>query len=171
MTVLSAFANHAPKSIEAAKSFITENQEQARNIDSYRIAVHSLKGSTRSIGAKQLGDLAEKLENAAREQNLDFIKAHTASFIADAEKLTAGLTAFINSVPDSSSPEKPEKEAPDPEILNVLKEAAGNYDMAALQEGIEALDAYSYTSYPDLVRWLREKAGKSDFIAIEQYFN
>jgi HPt (histidine-containing phosphotransfer) domain-containing protein len=136
------------------------------DLDAFRIAVHSLKGSGRGIGAEKLGDMAEKLEFAARENNLEFITANTGAFIEASEKLLSAISEFIRKVSSEYTVIKPEIDAPDSAVIAEIKIAAENYDMAALKTAIETLNDFSYREQPDLVQSLREKAGKSDFEGI-----
>jgi HPt (histidine-containing phosphotransfer) domain-containing protein len=157
LRVLRSYAAHTP-------DFIGIIKDPNSDIDSYRIAAHSIKGSGRGIGAEKLGDMAEKLEAAARQKDEAYIKANNGPFVETAEKLIADLSEFLKTMPDDfDSAEKPEKDAPDPEILAALKQAADNYDIAALYDAIESLNAFRYRSQPDLAKDIREYAGVSDF--------
>ena len=112
--------------------------------------------------------LTEKLEKAAVGNDSAYIAANNAAFIAAAEGLLSNIAAFLQTVPEAEAPAKPEKESPGPEIIAALRGAVERYDMAALHEAIESLDAYTYRSAPDFAVWLREQAGKSDFAAIQK---
>nr|MCR5272090.1 response regulator [Lachnospiraceae bacterium] len=58
-------------------SDIIEGAYKSGDIEMYTIKVHALKSSARIIGAKALSSLAEKLENAGKNGDNDFIDAHT----------------------------------------------------------------------------------------------
>ena len=170
LVLLEAFASHGKKYVQNVREFIAGYNAGSPDLNLFRIAAHSLKGTNRSIGAEELGAMAEKLEAAARGGDLDYIAANAASFAEAEENLIAALGAFLETAPRKAAPAKPEKEDPDPALLEAIKQAAQNYDMAALRKTIDALDEYSYRSFPDLAQWLREKAGKSDFQAIARRF-
>jgi CheY-like chemotaxis protein len=87
LQILSSYAKHAPTYVTNARSF--------DDLEFYRIAVHSVKGSSRGVGADELGNLAEKLEQAAKQGDIDFIKANNGPFIETAEKFIATLSAYI----------------------------------------------------------------------------
>ena len=167
LILLEAFKKHASRYVGNIKSFIESQAagNPALDIDSYRIAVHSLKGSNRSIGAEEFGDMAEKLEVAARENDLAFIAANSGPFIEVEEGLIAALEAFFDALPKPGE-SKPPKDAPDLNILAALKQAAETYDMGGLKDAIDALDAYTYPSLPDFAQKLKDMAGRSDFEAI-----
>ena len=51
------------------------------DLENYEILVHSLKSTSRTVGADELADEAKALEDASREKNTEFVKAHHDSFI------------------------------------------------------------------------------------------
>ena len=51
------------------------------NIPDYIIQAHSVKSNSRSIGAMALGDLAEEMEHAAKENRIDYVKENNARLI------------------------------------------------------------------------------------------
>jgi len=95
--ILGSFVTHAPSFVEAVKTF--KNQD----LESYRITVHSIKGSGRGIGAEKLGDMAEKLEFAAKEGNIAFIEANNGILIEAMEKFVADLSAYLETLPDTEA--------------------------------------------------------------------
>ena len=84
----------------------SELQECYKNHDwkHYQLLVHSLKGSTKSIGAEQLSYQALVLENAAKTGDYDYIHAHHNSFMQDYHTLLDQLknVSFDSSNPDTS---------------------------------------------------------------------
>jgi len=161
---------------QVLKSFITYNPKQLETLktagddhEAYRLAAHSMKGSSRNIGAEELGNRAEMLEKAATHEDWDYINAVNADFIKSAEKIIEDIDAFLKIVmPNDPEANKPEKKNPDPEVLEKILEACENYDMVALREGIEALAQFRYPTFPDLAQWTREQANKSNFSVIQK---
>lgn len=86
----------------------SELQERYKNNDwkHYQLLVHSLKGSTKSIGAEQLSYHALMLEDAVKSGDYDYIHAHHNSFMQDYHTL---LDQLKNLSFDSSS-QNPAKE-------------------------------------------------------------
>jgi hypothetical protein len=115
--------------------------------------------------------MAEKLENAAKLKDASFIEAETEQFILTAENIFSGINLFLQNLPAKEKLEKPEKDSPAPELLAILKTATEEYDMAALNDVIEKLDNWQYRSAPDLISWLREQAGKSNFENINNWLS
>jgi len=161
---------------QVLKSYVTYNPRQLETLktagedhEAYRLAAHSMKGSSRNIGAEELGNRAEMLEKAAIHEDWDFINAVNGDFIKAAEKLIKDIEAFLKIVmPDDPEANKPEKKSPDPEVLDKIMEACENYDMAALREGIDSLAEFRYPTFPDLAQWTREQANKSNFSVIQK---
>jgi CheY-like chemotaxis protein len=64
-------------------------------LPAYAIAVHGIKGSSRSICAEALGAQAEALEYAAKAGDMTFVRENNGPFIQAAEKLIAALRAAL----------------------------------------------------------------------------
>ena len=161
LKVLESFIKHTPNNLEKIRDY--------ENIDNYRIAVHTIKGSSKSICAALLGEIAEKLEKAAREGDLAYIKANTGILLDEAEKIIETISDFLtNSLFPQGEDLKPEKDFPDSDIISAIKAAADNYDMDVLLKKIAELDKYRYKSHLHLVKWLLEQAEKSEFDVIQK---
>ncbi len=80
------------------KTEIISKAYHEKDTENYRIAVHALKGTSRTIGADYISEEARKLEFAARESNFDYINEHTERFLAEygelIEKLNDALGIF-----------------------------------------------------------------------------
>ncbi|MCL2108861.1 MAG: hypothetical protein FWH20_05895, partial [Oscillospiraceae bacterium] len=63
---------------------------------------------------------------------------------------------------------RPEKDAPDREILARLSAACKVYDMDGADTAMEEIEAYKYTADDGLVEWLRQKVDVVDYPAIVQ---
>ena len=171
LAVLRSFVKHTPAKISAAKT--ASDNDINYNIESYRIAVHSLKGSGRGIGAEDLGKLAERLEKAAVKGEREYIRANNPALVETAERLVFDIAAFLENVSQDESAylpgeEKPEKERPAPEILREISQACDGYDMAGLRKAAAALDSFRYASAPELAQWVAEQASLSNFDAIQK---
>jgi HPt (histidine-containing phosphotransfer) domain-containing protein len=162
--VLRSFVTHSIKQIETAKT--------VGNLDSYRIAVHSLKGSSRSLGAEEFGDRAEKLEKAATSGDTDLINADNNGFIEASEKLVNDIKTFLETAVTYDYDEgKPQRKTVDTETKEKILRACEEYDIDTLKRCIDDLDAYRYPPFPDLAEWLRQQAGKSNFDVIQKRIN
>ena len=99
--ILGSFVVHAPSFVEAAKAF--QNKDISQELESYRITVHSIKGSVWGIGAEKLGDMAEELEIAAKEGDTAFIKAKNDSLVEALERFIEALSASLDTLPDAET--------------------------------------------------------------------
>ncbi|MCL2190544.1 MAG: ATP-binding protein [Treponema sp.] len=162
LAVLRSFVRHTPTKISVLKNSRGDSE-------SYRIAVHGLRGSGKSIGAESLGAMADDMEKAAARGDRGYIRANNAAFVEAAEKLVADIAFFLEDVSaDESVEEKPERERPDPEVLREILRACESYDMLGLRKAAESLDAFSYESFPDLGQWVTEQSHLSNFDAIHE---
>ena len=162
ISVLRSFVRHTPGKIGNA---IATVGDPAR----YRIAAHSLKGSSKSIGAARLGEMAEKLEKAAASGNHGYIRDNNPAFVETAEKLVDDIRTFLELVAEGEPEQpKPEREAPDPETLLEILRACEHYDMLALRRAVDALASFRYTSCPDLPQWVTEQSNLSNFDGIQK---
>jgi len=161
ISVLRSFVKYTPRKIHSTRT-------AGSDLKLYRAAVHGLKGSSKTIGATQLGEMAEKLEKAAASGNQSYIRANNSAFINSAEKLVADIAILLDAVsPGDPCDGKPKKDFPDPEVLREMLQACEDYDMPALQKAIGNLASFSYASDPNLVQWVTEQSRLSNFGAIQ----
>lgn len=81
------------------------------DLENYRIGVHSLKSSSRTIGAGELSDQAKRLEDACKASDTDYIRAHHEEVMELYGKLLSDLDSAIH--PESEGKQE-KKEAPAP---------------------------------------------------------
>ncbi len=61
----------APEKISELNKFL-----QDENLKDYKILIHSVKSSSKTIGAMELFEKARDLELAAIEEKLEYVRAH-----------------------------------------------------------------------------------------------
>ena len=76
LELLADYANDAKDKAAELTSYLDNG-----DLENYEILVHSLKSTSRTVGADELADEAKALEDASREKNTEFVKAHHDSFI------------------------------------------------------------------------------------------
>ena len=59
----------------------------AGNLKDYEILVHSIKSSSKTVGADELSELAKSLEAAARDGDLDYVRQHHDALVSGLEEL------------------------------------------------------------------------------------
>lgn len=83
------------ESIKESKKKLSEFLEK-EDLKNYMIRIHSVKSSSKTIGALALGDKAARLEQAAKENDIEFIQAKHEEFIADYDEIGKLLRKVIN---------------------------------------------------------------------------
>ncbi len=130
------------------KSNLIEKYFVERNIKNYTIYVHGLKSSARAIGAIDLAEKAEYLEECGNNGNL-----------AEIEELTPGLLELYRSYNTKLSPLVPDVQDSDkPEIAVDLLENA----FASMKEFIEA--SY-FDSADDIMKMLEDYRMPEEYVA------
>ena len=125
-----------------------ENAYVASDWHNYAIKTHSLKSTSRQIGAYDLGDIAEKLELAGKAEDENEIRKYHETAMTMYQKLLVRLSKYF----DGSSEENPsasddKSEISDDrikEIFDKLREACDNLDMDGMEECGKELEGYSH---------------------------
>lgn len=65
------------------------------DLKEYRTLIHGIKSSSKTIGANDLFSRAEKLEFAARDEDVDYINANHDDFMKDYHKVVEGIRAIL----------------------------------------------------------------------------
>jgi CheY-like chemotaxis protein len=147
MRVLRSFIVDTPPLLEILK------QSNFDNLENYAVTVHGIKGSSRGIGADEIGDKAEALEKAARAGEHDFIRKYNSAFIEETAKLISDLEIMLGKIEGENPKQK--KEKPDSETLRRLLSACEKYQMDEADAAMLELESYQYESGGELVEWLR----------------
>lgn len=89
--VLTHFARDAERKIAKLEAAFRE-----QNLKDYQILAHSLKSSSKMIGAQTLSEMAKGSEDAAKNQNAEYIRQHHPALLAQyretAERISNALT-------------------------------------------------------------------------------
>ena len=149
LDVLKSYAENTPPLLNKMRECYKEN------LDGYRVTVHGIKSSSRSIGADIIGSQAESLEHAAKEGNFTFVSENNEKFIANAEILIGKISSTLKFLEEESP--KPEKSEPDKDILAELLTACKSYDIDEVDAAMEKLECFTYESGEELILWLREQ--------------
>jgi HPt (histidine-containing phosphotransfer) domain-containing protein len=159
--VLCSYLTNTPGLLETMNKALVEE-----NLSSYTITVHGIKGASRGIFAEKAGSLAEKLEYASRDRDLAFVKNNHKTFLETINLLLDSIRPLIQKYRSEAG--KPVKDTPDIDILKKLKEAAMEFDIENVDKAIAELEKYEYRNQQELVAWLKDEAGKSNFRQIAE---
>jgi signal transduction histidine kinase/CheY-like chemotaxis protein/PAS domain-containing protein len=148
LQVLRSYAANTRSLLDSIKDVNKEN------LNDYAITVHGIKGSSRSVCAEPAGDIAEALEKAAKEGNIEYVSEKTPDFMQAVIKLLAGLDEMFARV--SAAAQKPKKNKPDKDTLVKILEACYTFDMETVKVAIKELEGFEYETNGEIVSWLWE---------------
>ena len=74
-----------------------EGSLEKNDIESYRIAIHSLKSSSLTIGAVRLSEEAKAIESACKEGDVDFVKSQHKKCMLDYKTILDKLSEYLAS--------------------------------------------------------------------------
>ena len=136
----------------------------------YTIEVHSLKSTSRQIGADSIADVAAALEKAGNEGDLELIEEKTEGMIDEYLQLHEALKKYF-----ADSDEEEERFAEPEDIENMLErmsEALDNFDTLQMDEVMEEMSRFQYDQ--ENVRFyerLKAAAGSCDIDACTETVN
>ena len=127
--------------------------------------VHGIKGSSYGIFAELAGQEAEKLENAAISNDIEFIMANNIKF-------SDNILQLINDIEEMLQKEgiehKTTTDKPDIKLLEKLLEACTNYDIDEIDAVISEINKFEYTSDDGLGFWLHDNINQGKYIAVKE---
>jgi len=166
LSLLRSYAANTPGLLDRLRNV------SAETLTKYNIAVHGLKSSSGSIGARAIRDAALNLEEISRSGDLAGVLALNGKLIADTETIIARVKAWLEQY-DANSEQKPLLKSPDRELLKELRQCCRNYDIKGVDKILSVLESSDYEEDGDIVVWVREKIEASEFIEaaerLEQY--
>ncbi len=119
---------------------VIEKAYNNKEIKLFTIKVHSLKSSSRIVGALSLSNLAKDLENAGNKNDIDFIHAKTNELLTKYKDFLQKLEP-LNKKEDSS--DKPEISAEElEEAFSAMREMIPQMDYDGMEMILSELDEY-----------------------------
>ena len=91
LLLLESFNRDTRKAVAMLEELLQKNKFENEELRGFIIAIHGIKSSLRNIGESELSNLASKLEQAGREQNISLITDSIPEFM---KKLRALLEKF-----------------------------------------------------------------------------
>ena len=137
----------------ADKADAIEKAYNSEDWKDYTIKVHAIKSASRQIGAMKLGDMAEHLEKAGNEGDLDTIRGGQGKLMNDYRDLLGKLAPYFKTEEETSATEIDTETLK--ELADKLNIACDNLDMDGMEEVREEMKKYSYPeSVADKVKQL-----------------
>lgn len=88
--------------IDVLSDYVAENRKAemeelfaSENYADYAVEVHALKSTSRTLGLEKMGNLAEKLEHAAKDGNIEYVKANHAEAMDYFDSLLKNITELV----------------------------------------------------------------------------
>lgn len=88
--------------IDVLSDYVAENRKAemeelfaSENYADYAVEVHALKSTSRTLGLEKMGNLAEKLEHAAKDGNIENVKANHAEAMDYFDSLLKNITELV----------------------------------------------------------------------------
>ena len=164
LDVLRSYAVNTPQLLEQMRRL------SDTDLSDCALLAHGMKGASYGVGAKALGDMAEKLERWGTRKHGRKVRQALPLFFEAAEKLLHDIGALLAALgPDSGAEEdKPLKAAPDPGELAALYKASLSCSHSAMEERLRTLEQYRYQADGELVVWLRARVDALDYDQINE---
>ncbi|MDR2599383.1 MAG: PAS domain-containing protein [Oscillospiraceae bacterium] len=127
----------------------------------YAIDIHGLKSSSRGIYANALGDMADRLETEAANNNYEYVATNNVLFLKAAYSLIDDIGNMLYEIKSKTPSDI--KDKPDKKVLEKMMAACENYDMDELDEAMHELDLFVYRTDSCLISWLRDNVADGNF--------
>jgi HPt (histidine-containing phosphotransfer) domain-containing protein len=155
LALLKVFYESIDKKTEELNQCLEEN-----DFKNYTIKVHALKSSMRIIGAAEPGEEAQRLEDAGKADDQDYIRSHHAPFIEEYAKLKAPLSELF---PEEEETDKPTADdALLSEALKKLRQGAESMDCDILETVFKEIEGYTIPE-KNAALWEKLKAASDSF--------
>jgi PAS domain S-box-containing protein len=132
---------------------------ESGNVKLYTVHVHALKSASANVGAVELSETANALEEAGDREDLDYLKTHNPVFISALkvilDRISAVLAMYRESVGVGGTSRDREQLIRE---LVILKNAIDNLDAGAMNESVEALQ--DITQKDDIAGIIESISGK-----------
>ena len=150
---------------EDNKNAIIDSKDRDE-IEAYTIKVHALKSSSKIIGAMEIGELAEKLEAAGNNNDIDAINVYTDELISYYSSLYYMLRHHLKT--KSNASDKPEITLDSlKEAFMAMDELAQMYDYDSIVGIMDSLEEYTIPKeFVERIRALKKAISKADWDTI-----
>ena len=122
------------------KARTIEQYFKAEDWKNYTIETHALKSSSRQIGAMELSELAAKMEQAGKNNDIEFIRAHHRGLMERYRAYEPILAKYIEDPEEEKKPKTVYDAEKVLEYLDSMQDAVDNLDMDDMERIIGLLD-------------------------------
>ena len=160
MPLLKIFYESMYEKAEEIEKFYREG-----DIKNYTIKVHALKSSAKIIGATAFADEAQKLEDAGKNDDINYIRKHQAEFMKSYRTFHEPLAKIF----ENNDEDKPEVDADlMTAVYEEIKSAAEEMDSDRLDAIFEEIGEYRIPAAEEkLWKQIKSAADRFDYEAIQ----
>ncbi len=145
------------------KADVIEKAVEEGDLDTYTIEVHSLKSTSKSIGALELSELAKDLEANGKNEEWGPIIARTPALLSMYRALYHIIMPY-HTVQEEMNEKKPVDDEELIDLLGELLDSVNMYDSIRAEEIISRLTEYDFTdSWEERMRTVSESMGRFDY--------
>jgi len=160
--IVKIFARDAEKAVAAIKKSIQENLNNEDDIHLYIINVHAMKSALANIGEKELSAEANKLEQAGRDKDINFLLSETNEFLEKLDKV-------VNEIKKREEKKELSEDSEESlvmfrEKLQIIKDACGEMDKKSVKKTLTELRKRAWAQETNaLLTSIEEHLLHSDF--------
>ena len=148
------------------KADVIERAVAAGDLDTYTIEVHSLKSTSRSIGAMELSELAKDLEINGKNSEWGPIIARTPALLGMYRNLYHVIMPYHTGAGQEEQPKKPFDSGKVSELLGQLLECMDAFDSIRGEEIVAELSQYDCTDqWKDQMHDIADAMNRLDYDA------
>ena len=165
LETLTVYARTAEKNRREIKEYV-----EGGDIKNATIKIHALKSTSRIIGAADLGDLAQTLENAGKEGEENILKSGLPELLERYGKLGESLSPLLEEEAAGDTGDLPEiGEERFASVMERIAEYAGDCDNVGIEEMLEDIKKYRLTdTQSDLVSDISQAIMDFDFDKVSE---
>lgn len=146
------------------KADVIERAVTDKDLEMYTIEVHSLKSTSKSIGAMELSELARKLEECGKSGNWETIIDKTPELLRDYRELYNIIAPYCRVKEQSVTDKKPFDKDELFHLLGQLSDSMDEYDSMRGEETVKALSEYAYQApWDSYMEQIAKAIGRFDY--------
>lgn len=134
----------------------------------YVIFVHGLKSSMKSVGINKLSGMAEQLEMAGKEENIDYINKNNEALLSEYSRVIDGLEEIFGCSNEETTADLKETDAAElRRICDEFEDIVYSFDPDKMMQVINELKQYSCNgvSLADKLVQIEKKIVNSDYMS------
>ncbi len=136
---------YCKESVEAKK--VLKLSLLNKDYDRYRVQIHSLKSNSLEIGAKELSELAKKLEFSIKDKNYEFVNKNADIFLESYDTLLEEIYSYLHREDTEEKKISVDKEISKEEVEEIVGRALKYLEDFEADMAAEALEKIKFIEY------------------------